>query len=118
MVQSSLQRYRCWGATVDEQLIGFAVVSCVAGEAELLDFVVSPACQGQGIGGAFIGWLQRWLSTTGSAQRFYLEVRQSNEAAIAVYQAAGFVEVGIRHNYYPAAWGREDAVLMAMELLE
>lgn len=118
LVQSSLQRYHCWGVTVDDQLIGFAVVSCVVGEAELLDFVISPACQGQGVGKEFMLWLQCWLSSTGAAKRFFLEVRESNEAAIAVYQTTGFAEVGVRPNYYPSARGREDAILMAMELVD
>lgn len=118
LIESGLQRYHCWGVEVDQQLVGFAFITCVVGEAELLDFVVSPTMQGQGVGSAFMGWLQEWLSAGLKAERFYLEVRQSNAPAIAVYERAGFVEVGIRSNYYPAAKGREDAILMAMELFE
>ena len=70
--------------------------------------------QGQGIGGAFLEWIIEQLTPV--AERFYLEVRASNAAAIALYEAAGFAEMGVRHNYYPAKKGREDALLMAMEL--
>lgn len=114
LLESGLTRYACWGIRTDDEWIGFAIVSLVAGEAELLDFVVSPKRQGQGIGTTFIAWLTEHVAQ--DASRFYLEVRASNDSAIALYQTAGFVEVGIRPNYYPAAKGREDAVLMAMEL--
>ena len=42
-----------------------------------------------------------------------LEVRLSNLAAIHMYLQAGFNEIGLRQNYYPAADGKEDALLMA-----
>jgi ribosomal-protein-alanine N-acetyltransferase len=46
----------------------------------------------------------------------YLEVRPSNAAARALYRAEGFAEVGLRRDYYPAAGGREDAVIMELRL--
>ena len=54
----------------------------------------------------------------GGAQRVFLEVRPSNPRAIALYERSGFNEIGRRPRYYPAAdHGREDAIVMAMELL-
>ena len=50
------------------------------------------------------------------AQRVFLEVRPSNAAAIALYHAEGFNEIGRRPRYYPAKGGREDALVMAKEL--
>jgi ribosomal-protein-alanine N-acetyltransferase len=43
-------------------------------------------------------------------------VRPSNAAALALYHAEGFNEIGRRPRYYPAIQGREDAIVMAMEL--
>ena len=57
--------------------------------------------------------LARWHR----AERIFLEVRPSNPPAIALYQSEGFNEVGRRPRYYPAASGREDALVMAMELV-
>jgi [ribosomal protein S18]-alanine N-acetyltransferase len=114
LFRDNLARYHAIGIKLDDQWIGFALISMVVGEAELLDYVVDPKLQGQGIGGAFLEWIIEQLTPV--AERFYLEVRASNAAAIALYEAAGFAEMGVRHNYYPAKKGREDALLMAMEL--
>ena len=45
-----------------------------------------------------------------------LEVRPSNIAGYRLYTGLGFDEIGIRKNYYPAARGREDAILLARDL--
>ncbi len=46
----------------------------------------------------------------------FLEVRDSNQSARALYDSVGFNEIGVRRGYYPAASGREDAVVMAKHL--
>jgi len=113
-VQTALEKYQGLGLLLADQLVGFAFVMSVVGEAELFDFVVDPKYQGKGFGYAFIEWLVDYVAQDN--ERFFLEVRVSNKPAIAVYENVGFCEVGIRHNYYPAKNGREDALLMAMEL--
>ena len=114
LLESGLQRYQVYGLWQQQLLVGFAVISQVVDEAELLDFVIDPKCQGQGLGTGFMAGLLSRVSE--KAKRFYLEVRVSNVAAIALYQTSGFVEVGVRQGYYPSKQGREDALLMAMEL--
>ena len=57
--------------------------------------------------------LARWHQ----AQRIFLEVRPSNHGAILLYHDLGFNEIGRRPNYYPAKGGREDALVMPMELV-
>jgi ribosomal-protein-alanine N-acetyltransferase len=49
-------------------------------------------------------------------RRMVLEVRASNVAAIGLYRRAGFTDIGLRRDYYPAEHGREDAILMGREL--
>ena len=46
----------------------------------------------------------------------FLEVRPSNIQAIDLYRRFGFNEVGTRQGYYPAPQGREDALILAMQL--
>ncbi|MNI99499.1 ribosomal-protein-alanine N-acetyltransferase [compost metagenome] len=48
----------------------------------------------------------------------FLEVRPSNTPALALYHSEGFNEIGRRPRYYPAAQGREDALVMAIELVD
>jgi ribosomal protein S18 acetylase RimI-like enzyme len=45
-----------------------------------------------------------------------LEVRPSNQGAIALYKDEGFQEVGHRNSYYPARNGREDALILARSI--
>jgi len=43
--------------------------------------------------------------------RMFLEVRASNKAAIRLYERAGFEQVSVRRDYYPAVVGREDGLV-------
>ncbi len=99
-----------------EQLVAFAVVTQIAGEAELLTFAVEPDLRGRGLGQQLLQQMLDMVEQGGCSQMF-LEVRESNAAAIAVYEKLGFCQVGVRPNYYPASNGREDALLYCQELL-
>jgi len=46
----------------------------------------------------------------------FLEVRPTNVLAIALYQSVGFVQVGLRKGYYLAEQGREDALVLKLDL--
>jgi ribosomal protein S18 acetylase RimI-like enzyme len=48
----------------------------------------------------------------------FLEVRSSNKTAFHIYHRLGFNEIGIRKNYYPSEKGREDAIVLELELRE
>ncbi len=104
--------YDCWVMEQDGQILGYAILSAAAGEAHLLNLCVAPACQGQGLGRWLLEktlQLARWHQV----DTVFLEVRVSNEAARALYEQAGFNEIGLRPGYYPAGEGREDAIVMA-----
>jgi [ribosomal protein S18]-alanine N-acetyltransferase len=108
--------HKCWVLDRQGLLLGYAILSVGAEEAHILNLCVAPAHQGHGHGGHLLRRLldvARWHR----ARRVYLEVRPSNELARAMYERAGFNEVGRRPGYYPARNGREDAIVMAMELL-
>jgi len=97
------------------RIIGHCVVKMILDEAHLLNLCVHPAQQGQGLGRlALDAALQR--ASQRSATVMFLEVRDSNQSARALYDSVGFNEIGIRRGYYPAASGREDAVVMAKHL--
>lgn len=107
--------YECWVLASPSALIGYSVLSVAASEAHLLNVCVARAHQGAGHGTRLVRRmidLARWHR----AERMFLEVRPSNARAVALYDHIGFNEIGRRPNYYPAARGREDAIVMAIEL--
>jgi ribosomal-protein-alanine N-acetyltransferase len=95
---------------------GYFMLSVAAGEAHVLNVCVDPAEQGKGYGRRLVKRamdVARWHRV----ERIFLEVRPSNPVAIRLYHDIGFNEIGRRPKYYPAKNGREDAIVMAYELL-
>ncbi len=109
-------RYTCRVALdAEDRVQGYALMSCGAGEAHLLNLCVSPMRQRNGLGRYMLGQLIA-LARQQRLSAIYLEVRPSNPAAVALYESAGFSRIGERRGYYPAAQGREDAILLALLL--
>lgn len=98
-------------------IVGYFLLSLAAGEAHILNICIAPELQGRGHGRALLHVLLQ-AARARHAQRVFLEVRPSNVAAIALYHDEGFNEIGRRPRYYPARNGREDALVMALELLD
>ena len=107
--------HRCQVLETDYGIAGFTIVSTVVDEATLLNIAVAPQCQGEGLGRVL---LKDCLDAIAQQQvtQCFLEVRSSNRRAINLYQSAGFVSVGERRKYYPAASGREDAIVMRWQV--
>lgn len=108
--------YACWVAESADGLLGYGVLSIGADEAHLLNLCVEPTLHGHGLGRRLLKRmvdLARWHM----ADRIFLEVRPSNPNAIALYASEDFVRIGQRPRYYPAKDGREDAIVMALELV-
>ena len=108
--------YQCWVMARHGKVIGYGVLSIATGEAHVLNVCIDPDEQGGGLGRRLMRRLidlARWHR----AERVFLEVRPSNPRAISLYDQLGFNEIGRRPNYYPSKRGREDAIVMAMELL-
>ena len=109
--------YPMWVQEQDGELLGYGVLSIAAGEAHILNLCTAPGHEGQGLGRRMLQALLR-VARGQRAQRVFLEVRPSNPRAIALYESNGFNEIGRRPRYYPDHGGRrEDAIVMAMELL-
>lgn len=96
-----------------ENLKGFCIVQMVYDEFTLMNIVVHPDAQGQGIGGQLLNYLQALAAS--QPARLWLEVRASNQPARRLYKSCGFKAEGRRPNYYPLKDGREDAVIMSWE---
>lgn len=90
-------------------ILGYCGVLTALDQGDVLNVGVRPDRQGQGIGRRLVGALIKKMDERGVSS-LYLEVRTSNQAAIGLYEASGFKEVGRREGYYEAP--KEDAVLM------
>jgi [ribosomal protein S18]-alanine N-acetyltransferase len=114
-LRSSLNSHACIGLKHQGEWVAYGVLSFVVGEAELLLFVVDKSWQGKGLGARF---LQTLLTAAGQkASTLFLEVRESNQPAIQLYENLGFNQIGVRPGYYPLPrGGREDALLYAVDL--
>ena len=103
---------------VDEQgsILGYWVAMTGAGEMHLLNITVAPEWQGRGLARGMLDTLEQHCREA-ALPTLWLEVRGSNERARMLYLQRGFVDVGRRRGYYPAAAGqREDAVVMRLDV--
>jgi ribosomal-protein-alanine N-acetyltransferase len=107
--------YCCWIMELSGMVTGYGIMSLVVGEAHLLNICVAPELQRQGYGRLLLEHFMELARERGAGQMF-LEVRLSNTAALNLYRQSGFNEVGMRKNYYPGEKGREDALILAIEL--
>jgi ribosomal-protein-alanine N-acetyltransferase len=80
-----------------------------------MDIVVHDAHQGNGLGQSLLEHFMDQCSQN-NIQQIWLEVRESNAAAIHLYDKAGFILVEQRVNYYPSSKGKEDALIMCCYL--
>ena len=91
---------------------GFIMARTLFDEAEILTFAVDPAWQRRGIGRDLLARCMRQVGEAG-ARTLFLEVARDNAPAMALYHAGGFVQAGIRRNYYPDGM---DACVMRREI--
>jgi ribosomal-protein-alanine N-acetyltransferase len=98
-----------------DEIVGFTVIQKVVDETHLLNICVRRQDQGQGVGQLILKAVIAHAKQISSVL-IVLEVRRSNNRAQALYTHAGFNEMSVRKDYYPAHRGREDAVLMGMDL--
>jgi len=107
--------YLCQILEQDGIILGYGVMSEAVGEAHILNVCVHPDSQGEGLGRLLVEHLLS-AARRMKAEMMLLEVRPSNRSAIGLYHDMGFSEVGCRKNYYPSKNGREDALIMALNL--
>ncbi len=107
--------YQCSIVECGGKIAGYSVVMIAPEEAHLLNLSIAPPWQRRGFGREVLDFVLR-LARERGAHQVLLEVRPSNEVARALYAAAGFSEIARRRDYYPAGAGREDAVVLQLEL--
>ena len=107
--------YLCRVVEIGAAVAGYGIMSMGAGEAHILNLCVRADLRSRGIGRQVLDYLLERARGAGMLDAF-LEVRPTNVAAIRLYQAAGFEQVGVRRGYYQAAGGREDAAVLKLGL--
>ena len=112
--------YACWvGRSVAAQhaLVAYFVLMLAVDDAHLLTIGVAENHQGQGFGARMLQQAML-VARQANAKNLLLEVRPSNEKALALYRQFGFRQIGLRRAYYPAPDGREDACVLLRSLDE
>jgi ribosomal-protein-alanine N-acetyltransferase len=107
--------HHCWIVEHQSDVVAYGIVTVAAGEAHLLNLTVARELQRRGLGLHMTRFLVK-LARDHGARVMFLEVRPSNTAARALYSRSGFAEIGRRRDYYPDGEGREDAVVMQVNL--
>jgi len=105
--------------TGEDSLVGYFVAMKGVDEVHLLNLTVAPDYQRRGYAKHLLNLLREW-AVHNELTWIWLEVRQSNTAAIALYTSYGFLKSGVRKNYYPlgikGSQEREDALLMSYHI--
>jgi len=107
--------YLCRIAEVEGEIVAYGVVAMGAGEAHILNLCVAQRLRSRGVGRQMLMLLLERARQAGMTEAF-LEVRPSNTLAIALYQSVGFNQVGLRKGYYQCDGGREDALVLKLDL--
>lgn len=104
--------YEAWVLRQGAKLLGFCVAMQAPDVAHVLVIAVAPDHQRQGHAQQLLAQITRSAQAQG-AEGLLLEVRPSNDAALAFYAREGFNQIGVRRDYYPAGRGaREDAYVL------
>ena len=112
LAENLLARYIV--ATENGVVVGYAGTWLVINEAHVTNVAVSSQRRQNGIGRLLMESLME-LARENGMESMTLEVRVSNEAARNLYRQLGFVEAGIRKNYYSET--KEDALILWREKL-
>ena len=99
-------------AEVDGAVVGYIGSQSVLGESDVMNVAVAPEYRRQGIGKKLLLALMSDLQNKGN-RCLSLEVRASNVPAISLYESLGFVQVGVRPNYYRNP--KENALILRKE---
>lgn len=105
----------CLTALKAGRTAGYLLAYTAADEAEIARIAVTEELQRQGVARALLQRLENVCKEKGLT-RILLDVRESNEAARALYESAGFREDGIRQRFYEDP--QEDAILMSRKIGE
>ena len=100
-------------AMIGEKLVGYICTNYLLDEGHILNLTVHPDFRKQGIASRLVHYIIDLLEKEG-CRTIFLEVRISNEAALRMYEKAGFRIISARKAYYTLPV--EDAVIMSLQM--
>ena len=107
------------GSYLDPNVLwAYCILFPAVDELHLLNITVSPKLRKLGLGARIMAAIEG-VAVQQNMPRIILEVRPSNESALALYKKLGYEQIGVRKNYYPADsedGSREDAIVMAKSI--
>jgi ribosomal-protein-alanine N-acetyltransferase len=112
MIDSPLAHFIV-GVAEDERVLGYAAATSAWEDGEILNVAVDPPARGRGVGGLLLDSAIAALKDQ-LVRNVFLEVRESNAAAIALYSSRGFARLSTRANYYRRPV--ENALVMRLEV--
>lgn len=106
---------RCWVAELDGRVAAMLVGWFIVDEIHIATIATHPDFRQQGIGEKLLSFALQSAKSEGAVSSF-LEVRESNIAALMMYHKFGYIESGRREGYYKD--NGEAAILMTLNMLE
>ena len=110
-----LAGYCCIVIERGDYVVGYGILSVAAGEAHILNLCVDPNYRQLDYGNRLLDEILM-RARQAEVTEIFLEVRPSNENAVALYQKKGFRQIAYRPAYYQARKGREDAAVLSKAL--
>jgi ribosomal-protein-alanine N-acetyltransferase len=110
-----LAGYQCGVLARDQAVAGYSILSIAAGEAHILNICVASEFRSMGYGERLLDDVL-FRARSSSVAEIFLEVRPSNQHALALYKKKDFHKVANRPAYYQASGGREDADVLVKKL--
>lgn len=97
----------CTVAVKDGVIVGYLAFEQIADEGSIIEVAVRPDCRRQGIAKRLI---ESASDSSEGLSEVFLEVRESNMPAVALYEGLGFERIALRRDYYDAP--KENAIIM------
>ena len=104
--------YLCRVLVLNSCVIGYVISSIIQNECHIMNLCIKNEVRNQGFGSYLLNELHNDIKKL-NCSVIFLECRPSNASALSLYINAGYNEVGLRKNYYPAPNGHEDALILA-----
>lgn len=107
--------YVAFSAVEDGRLVGYVGMLCCFGEGNIVNVATHPDYRRRGYAGKLLDRIIDYSIERGDMELLFLEVRESNDAAISLYRSKGFSEVGRRPKFYTKPI--ETAIIMAKPII-